>query len=133
MYNFVFLFLNCIQFITKLQYEVRLHQPINILQNLRFSIEEYLTSVIDTMLILLLVPLWNSLIFPLMGHFTPNTRKRIGTGKLLGVLAMSLMACMYSTHLKSDDIKDLFYILFIVIIVAESLVLIPGKHNYILY
>lgn len=85
-----------------------------------------LPSLIDSVLILILVPLWNNIVFPLLGHYVPNTRKRLGVGILLGAVAMLLAGVMYAFTIGTDFLSRLFFIPLVIMIVAESLVFVPG-------
>ena len=85
------------------------------------------TSLIESMLILVLLPLWNHVILPFMGHYSPNTRKRIGIGTFFGVLGSLLAAVLYTQNKGSIYLLILFFLN----IVAESLVLVSGT-EYVL-
>jgi MFS family permease len=50
-------------------------------------IQDRFTFLGQNVVVVILVPLWNNIIFPLMGHYLPNTRKRVGIGLALGCLA----------------------------------------------
>ncbi len=62
-----------------------------------------------------------------MGHYLPNTRRRLGFGILVGAMGMLLAGVLYTYIVETKMLLILFFIPLIVIIAAESLVFVPGK------
>ena len=62
-----------------------------------------------------------------MGHYLPNTRKRLGFGILVGAMGMLLAGMLYTYMEETKTLFGLFFIPLVVIVAAESLVFVPGK------
>lgn len=75
-------------------------------------------------LVLVFLPLWNHLLFPMLGHYLPNTRKRIGFGMVASLLAGAVAITSSLTPEKH------LYLLFGIIVLStlgETFVFVPSK------
>ena len=90
-------------------------------------IQQSLYVLYDSTLILFLLPVWSNLIFPLLGHYLPNTRKRMGVGLAIGLLGSLIAALLELNPSSSESIRvSLLFIPSAVVVIGESLVFVPG-------
>ena len=83
----------------------------------------------DGLTVTLAVPLWNNVVFPLMGHrYFPNTRKRMWVGHLLLVIS-AVSAVLVLLFAKSSANQQLLWMILptIVMALAETSLFIPGE------
>ena len=71
----------------------------------------YLEPLLNSFFVLLLIPVCNNIIAPLMGFYWPNMRKRIGLGVLLIVLAAAISALLELNATKTPLSRNLWFIL----------------------
>ena len=84
---------------------------------------------IDGLTVTVAVPLWNNVVFPLMGyHYFPNTRKRMWVGHLLFTVS-AISAVLVLLFAKSSASQQLLWLILptIVMALAETSLFIPGK------
>lgn len=91
----------------------------------KYFLFHQLSSVTVYSVVVLLIPLLNNLIFPLLSNYLPNSRKRIGLGLSFGLLSVLLAAFLGS---QSSD-NELLYLLIssVVMGIAETSVFVPSK------
>ena len=98
-----------------------------------------LESLLNTVFIILLVPLCNSFLFPLLGFYLPNMRKRIGFGVIVLVLTSVATTFLELNVWESPEIRLLWFVLPVFLVsFAEVSTIIPCKcclclayhHNY---
>lgn len=89
-------------------------------------IQQSLYVLYDSTLILFLLPVWSNLIFPLLGHYHPNTRKRMGVGLAIGLLGSLIAALLELNPSSIESIRvSLLFIPSAVVVIGESLVFVP--------
>ena len=87
-------------------------------------------AILNCFFVILLVPLCNSLLFPLLGFYVPNMRKRIGFGISL-VLISSVMSIFLEFNTRQDPVFRILWFVLIVFMVsfAEVSTAIPCKQH----
>lgn len=88
---------------------------------------QQLSTVTVIVIVIILLPIWNFLVFPIMSNYLPNSRKRIGIG-----IAMSVLALVGATLIHKYDSEDshhaaLLLIPSIAMGIAETSVFVPSK------
>lgn len=91
--------------------------------------EDSLGTFIDSSLMVVLLPVWNLVLLPVLGHYAPNTRKRVGFGSILGVIGILAAAIIAQV----DSNKNLVYYMLlplIIIVIGETFAVVPGTCIY---
>ena len=85
-------------------------------------------AILNWFFVILLVPICNSLLFPLLGFYLPNMRKRIGFGIFL-VLISSVMSIFLEFNTRQDPVFRIGWFVLLVFMVsfAEVSTAIPCK------
>ena len=87
-----------------------------------------LESLLNNVFIILLVPLCNSLLFPLLGFYLPNMRKRIGFGVIVLVLTSVTTTFLELNEWESQESRLFWFILPVFFVsFAEVSTVIPRK------
>ena len=87
-----------------------------------------LSDLSNNILILLSLPIWNHLVFPLLGHYLPNTRKRIGLGMAVSLFA-GVVAILSSKMPLMPEKKYLYFLAGVIVLLSlgETFVFVPSK------
>lgn len=90
-------------------------------------LQSQLGTITINMVVVLFVPFWNNLIFPLMSHYLPNSRKRIGFGLAISTVAL-IVAAVIQNRISSgsDELEKWLVLPTIAFGIAETSVFIPS-------
>ena len=87
-------------------------------------------AILNWFFVILFVPICNSLLFPLLGFYLPNMRKRIGFGTSL-LLISSVVSVFLELNTQEDPVFRIVWFVLIVFMVsfAEVSTAIPCKQQ----
>ena len=97
-------------------------------------VEDYVFGVIETLVnsffVITLIPICNNFLFPIVGHYMPNMKKRIGFGIIIILLASVTMLLLELTVNESQIKRMAWFILPIFLVsLAEVSTSIPCEYH----
>ena len=93
----------------------------------------YLEPLLNSFFVLLLIPVCNNVIAPLMGLYWPNMRKRIGLGAILILLAAAVSTLLELNAAENLLNRNLWFILPVFLTaVAEVSQAAPSKRHLLI-
>jgi len=92
-----------------------------------------LTILVNVLTIMILIPLLNHIVYPLLDNYTPNMRKRIGIGTFLAIpLAVSLVLIEgFEVHTGLDASVQIYSFIFPAVLLSVSEVFAYVTGTYI--
>ena len=99
------------------------------------SVEHYvfgaIEALVNSLFVIILIPICNNFLFPIVGQYMPNMKKRIGFGVIVILLASVTMLLLELTVDESQTTRMAWFILPIFLVsLAEVSTAIPCEYTY---